>query len=691
MSEIPGIILVSIPKDNLKPSNRSKSNLSFRQLNHERDAFMGRTKVDGSNDGRFTLGQVAKNFFKGIISPLTAIIKHPLATIGTLAAVGTACFAVPALTPILTIGFGALSIFQLLKSAINTVKDYKNGDYDKAEKGFEGIGQGVIGTLMTFLGLKQSAKIAAESKVLASTGAKALNQTQKAEIAEQIAKGGIKNAFKENLSIITTKQGRQALINQLKPSAIKEKFVGLINILKRPQKPLTQEQQIENFKKSPEGIRRAALSKEQLQTEVTAKYNQAFEELGIPKEQRPKLEIFKGGENEGGYYSRSKHTIKVNSEAYKDGIFELDDVIMHEATHCKEALLRAGLPQERVDQIIIEELTGKILNGESEQILVKPNILAPDMMDAPKLPNGMKQDFAKLAREKLYTKDETLLGNLSKHTDAQEGIKIDQKTITMLENSTKPADLEKIAQATKSIAKDTKTVQETQQKLAPFLKELQEMMNKYPEFQAGYKSPEEALLALEKYSLSHGTRYKHFTNTKIPGVEPQTLSPETAKLAEISLRNDISSTEGNARISGFNSIFGSEKGFNQYQFSPEEVLAQQNGNNFLIKNYSAKLNEMKANGTLTPEMEAYLTGAINRAKATIAYKTKGLEYYSEYTNLLNNPTDEALAQKVATLKAELDVIGKQLQPEEIQQIQQIIGQSIGIPHNLLPTIDILNN
>ena len=105
------------------------------------------------------------------------------------------------------------------------------------------------------------------------------------------------------------------------------------------------------------------------------------------------------------------------------------------------------------------------------------------------------------------------------------------------------------------------------------------------------------------------------------------------------------------------------------------MLAQQNGNNFVIKNYTAKLNEMRANGTLTPEMEAYLTAAIKKANDTIAYKTKGLEYYKLYTQAANNPADKELAQKVAALEAELKVLQQTLSPEEVQQIQQFINQT----------------
>ena len=103
-------------------------------LESKPDEFVKTNKQDSSNDGKFTLKEALKNFGKGLISPITVAIKHPFATLATLAGVGVACMAVPVLTPILTVGFGALSLYQLGKSTVNTIKDYSNGNYDNAEK-----------------------------------------------------------------------------------------------------------------------------------------------------------------------------------------------------------------------------------------------------------------------------------------------------------------------------------------------------------------------------------------------------------------------------------------------------------------------------------------------------------------------------------------------------------------------------
>ena len=68
-------------------------------------------KEDKSSNGKFDISECAKSFAKGIFSPLTAIIKHPIATIGVVAATAAACTLVPVLGPIMAVGFGALSAF----------------------------------------------------------------------------------------------------------------------------------------------------------------------------------------------------------------------------------------------------------------------------------------------------------------------------------------------------------------------------------------------------------------------------------------------------------------------------------------------------------------------------------------------------------------------------------------------------
>ena len=133
-------------------------NTTFRQ----KEAIEDEVEINASNDGKFSQKEAGKNFIKGIFSPLKAVVEHPLITLGTIAATSVACSLVPIIAPVMSIGFGALSIFQLGKGIYNSVNEYKKGNYDNSEKAFEKIGQGVVGTATSLMSVKRNARIAEE-------------------------------------------------------------------------------------------------------------------------------------------------------------------------------------------------------------------------------------------------------------------------------------------------------------------------------------------------------------------------------------------------------------------------------------------------------------------------------------------------------------------------------------------------
>lgn len=648
----------------VKPKNQNVQNrYCFTGKAQGNDEFV---KNDTSNDGKFTFKEAMKNFGKGILSPVTAIIKHPVAALGMIAGVGTLCIAAPALAPVIGLGFAAASVVELTRGIGKTVKNYRNGQFDDAEKSFEKIGSGTVNTVLSLLGLKASAKTAAETKYLhnlnkgATEKVHVLTAEQRAEAVSNL-KGGYFDSLKENLSLITTKDGRAAILEQLNPTGMKERLSATFNHIK--QVP---------FEETPEGMRRANLSKEQIQSEIETKLNQAFDELEIPKDQRPKIEITEEANHHGGSYNEHQHTLKINANGYKSGNFEIDNIAMHEGTHCKEAILRSRIPQERVDAIVKEELLNRILNGESEQVLVKPNFISADMMKPPKMTGEMKADFAKIAEEALYDKS---FNNVF-------GKYMTNKQLSMSNACSEPEKAEYL-----------KLIKEAEQnEMKNILSRLKEFMTKHPEFEKQFSSQEEAFDALVQYAYSHNNRYVYFTrkSTAIPETtEP--LSSEALEYAEKSLRNNITTIEGNARNSGMTSLFRDTKAFNQYQFSPEEVLAQQNGNKFLIKNLKAELAKMKEAGTLNPTDEQRILKLIKEAEKTIEYKTKGLEYYQKYTELLNHPENRELAQEVAKLEQEINNLNAAIKQIKFEEIKEAIKYlSVAYP-NIAYLLSKLNN
>lgn len=658
------------------------SNIKFKG---KKNPYIGEDK---SNNNQFDFSEAAKNFGKGAISPVTAAIKHPFITAGVLAGTVAACSIVPVLGPAMLLGFGALSVGQMIKGSADAVKNYKNGEYDKAEKSFDLIGQGTVGTLLSLIGVRQSAQVAKEAKMMNELNVTKLDDSAYTQILNEVKNNKFSANLKEIISLFTTKSGLKSVAAQFKPEVLKLRAQNFIKIFKpeiieekttRP-KFKTTDEQIAEFKASPEGVRRAALSDKEIENEVVNLFDKAFDELGIPKNQRPNLEIKKNAQLEhGGSYGKNRHTLEINPDAYRSGTFELDDVVMHEATHCKEALLRAGIPKERAQEIVKNELVSRILNGESENIVVKGGLFGPEMMEPPKMPQAMREEFAQLAKDMCYTDDKTLSSRISdfiRHTDWK-------------------------AKGNESF--NSEQLEQAEKALEPLFNRLRAMVDKYPQYSEMNKPKPpyldgDAFTKLLKYVQSEQTRYQCFSDIRInrgtsyqPNyVDVPELTGEQLAQAEKSLIDNITTIEGNGRVAGINGMFASNKSFNQYQFSPEEVLAQKNGNNFLIRNLTAKMNEMKVAGTLTPEQEASMLKIIEKAKAVVEYKTKGLEYYEQYTRLINNPSDKELAAAVKNLESELAALKEKINPQEYETITRIITKygfqklsTVAIPRNAI--------
>lgn len=620
-------------------------------------------KEDKSKNGKFDVSEAAKNLGKGILSPFTAMIKHPVATVGLIAGTVALTTLIPVLTPVLAVGFGAVGLYQVGKGTYDAVNNYRKGNYDEAEKSFDKIGQGIVGTVMSAVGIKQGAKVANEAKLMNKLNVKSLTPQQRTEIATNVDKSGYFSALKDNVSLLFTKNGLKSVGKQFTPSSIKTRFTEFIDGFKGKRRYAVEGEEVkvkkkltpEEFKKTPEGIRRASLSDEEIQTEVNNLYNEAFDKLGVPKEQRPKLNIAKASEKHGGSYSKYKHELEFNPESYKAGTFEVEDVMMHEATHCKEALLRAGIPQERANQVVKEQLISRVMNGESEQVVVKGSFMGADMMTPPKMSAKMKNEFIEFAKNDLYTGE--MNSDLASYSNVLD-LKINPVKSNPVSNM---------------------RVVEKQQKVQPFVDKITKLIADNPDFVSQYGSEEIAFLELTRYSVSHNVRYSIFTDVKINKgsswapdyIKVPELSGEKLAEAEQSLIDNITTIEGNGRMSGFNGIFAGGKDFNQYQFSPEEVLAQKNGNNFVIEKFADKIQKMKEAGSINPKEEARLTTAIEKAKLVIEYKTKGLEYYKHYTEMINNPNDKKLAEMVSALERELNVLDKQIKNINHREIEVV--------------------
>lgn len=580
--------------------------------------FTSRRNFDKTNNGEFDADVAANNFCKGLLSPITAIIKHPIATIGVVGATALACSVAPILAPATAIVFGAMGIYEFGKSSYNIVKHSASGEYDKAEKDFEGLGQGTINTVLTALGMRQSARVTKEAQLLSETKATKLSVEQISKIKDEVKSLTLFKSFKESLKLYTTKEGRQAFMYQFKKPVIKERLQDLKNIIVKKKEQTKESFDIkEEFAKTPEGIKRAKMTTEEISQEVSKLAKESFDQYGIPEELRPKIEIVKKDAKTGGGYYAQKHTIEINETAYREGAFDLPNTIKHEATHAKEALIRETLTFTKKEQLTKEYLLNKIQTGDNNTVAYDTTIFGNATIKPPKMSTGMKTDFAKLAQENIYK-----IGSNG----------IDKKQLTKL---------------------------------------VEPLIDKYPEFISQYQSKEEALDMLTKYAQSHQLRYKVGTTTAInlPADKVAKLGYIDESTAINSFKGILECLDGNMSYKTVSGNMGLGGDFTQYEFGAEEVLAQLSGNKFEISHLEQELATLRKRPNFDAKQEAYLLSQIESAQKTIKYKSMGQKYYKLFMDYKHNPSPE-LAKEINTLAVELN----KLQPHARLHIENINGK-----------------
>lgn len=580
--------------------------------------FTSRRNFDKTNNGEFDANVAANNFCKGLLSPITAIIKHPIATIGVVGATALACSVAPILAPATAIVFGAMGIYEFGKSSYNIVKHSASGEYDKAEKDFEGLGQGTINTVLTALGMRQSARVTKEAQLLSETKATKLSVEQISKIKDEVKSLTLFKSFKESLKLYTTKEGRQAFMYQFKKPVIKERLQDLKNIIVKKKEQTKESFDIkEEFAKTPEGIKRAKMTTEEISQEVSKLAKESFDQYGIPEELRPKIEIVKKDANTGGGYYAQKHTIEINETAYREGAFDLPNTIKHEATHAKEALIRETLTFTKKEQLTKEYLLNKIQTGDNNTVAYASTIVGNATIKPPKMSTGMKTDFAKLAQENIYK-----IGSNG----------LDKKQLTKL---------------------------------------VEPLIDKYPEFISQYQSKEEALDMLTKYAQSHQLRYKIGTTTAInlPADKVAKLGYIDESTAINSFKGILECLDGNMSYQTVSGNMGLGGDFTQYEFGAEEVLAQLSGNKFEISHLEQELATLRKRPNFDAKQEAYLLSQIESAQKTIKYKSMGQKYYKLFMDYKHNPSPE-LAKEINTLAVELN----KLQPHARLHIENINGK-----------------
>lgn len=172
----------------------------------------------------FSVGAAAKHFFKGVLSPFVTMIKHPLMTVGALAATFTVASFAPVTLPLMVLGGLGYGAYQGSKGVLSALSNYRAGNYDAAEKAFAHIGEGAFAAGTSALGVRSAGAIAAEAKVTTTALKSATTSADKLKAVEAgidagiaVRQGGWFGALKENVSLVTSRGGVRAAWSQLNP------------------------------------------------------------------------------------------------------------------------------------------------------------------------------------------------------------------------------------------------------------------------------------------------------------------------------------------------------------------------------------------------------------------------------------------------------------------------------------------
>lgn len=182
------------------------------------------------NNGKFNIGVAAKNFFKGVASPITNMFKSPKDFLINSAFIA-GCVALNAVTlgaaaPILCaagIGMGAYSLGKGVIKIINA----KNGD--EAERAFEDLGSGALTVGLSVIGAKPALKAAGYTETELNSISNLKAATECFTQSPQFTSASLSN-ISNNVSVLTNKtNANKSIINAIEERPDKDQAVNFKN------------------------------------------------------------------------------------------------------------------------------------------------------------------------------------------------------------------------------------------------------------------------------------------------------------------------------------------------------------------------------------------------------------------------------------------------------------------------------
>lgn len=667
------------------------------------DEFIPREKIDASSDGKFTSIQAIKKFFEGIIMPVKAIWENPLIALGLIGIFAGIAIAVPAITPVLLIGGGVLSLFEIGKGGIKFALAAANGDGDGMENAFKDIGSGTIGTALTLIGVKGSGLIAVEAKATTQALKAGATETEAVIHGLKASKNAksmtFTQALKENLSMVS-KDGLSSVKNSYKLRGIKRSVLsGATNSDNGPiyfsDDELAEANYINrNFLFEDECTREsiAALPKERQhflrslsraflkQRRLTDDdilrianeiYNKELtriaKNVGISKEElaeiAPEIKLDATFMNQGGKFNHTPLELELNPEAIRIKPIVDGSVNNEEMPAIVRVRYKDGL-NKSIDCIVdfvshesahMENCLFRLfhLTKEEQKLYILRDII-----------RGVKHGYPK----RLLQKANFFGSEFMTHPKMSAPMR---------------KDLSKFIEA---FLKDPFAVDKENT--------IRSLLSKHPDFlrRNGIENMDDAVRLIVEYSDTQCSRYKYYCDyfckvydnkelmTKIKAINVTSASRDKAK-AYMYTRGAIETADGNAGIQG---MFKTNEDFVFYKNSLDEVIARMHGTLSRLKHLSREVNSRtKAIGTeVTIEEATNIEQKLTLLRGRLKVIEK--EILNE-SSRFKNPDYKFLQKKLDKITEMIRVLKQKLYSAR-ESLRGYAGENIGNASKLTKTI-----
>ena len=313
-----------------------------------------------------------------------------------------------------------------------------------------------------------------------------------------------------------------------------------------------------------------------------------------------------GNGKDKGYYSSVDNTVTYYTDGYRKGRETIEETILHELYHAREAIVRSALPQEDRDDIVKDELITRLTQKETRNVFKQfpdDDNMASAMMTVPIFDDTTRVQLTNFAQNNLFTEDWSLHEKMQRYSELLEQKHPDEEELQKAK-----ADLGGLAEQIEEISSKSKVYKENPSLLEAVF---------------GLSKKEKNKL-LFNYMMSVEFRYQYFREKEIDSVPTTEKAKEYREIAKKSINDHIGSTQATyamniARQS--NKRTGDEL-YWEYYTSREEVGARIESEKREVKLLKTKLANSVGN---TPRAELKNIKKLLKEKQT-KYK-EDLTYY----------------------------------------------------------------